>query len=213
MHHRIIMGICGASGMPLGMAVLNAFTEISDLEVHLIVSPHAEAVMQAECHASIDTLTKLARFTWSAEDMSAGPSSGSWMHDGMVICPCSMSSLASIASGAGMNLIHRAADVTIKEHRPLVLVVRETPFNRIHLRNMCTVAEAGGTIMPFMPAFYSRNEDLPALMHNFAGRILDQMHIPNELCQRWRNNGLPDDLAYQHHPEGLSEPHAFVSHN
>lgn len=99
-----------------------------------------------------------------------------------------MSSLASIASGAGSNLIHRAADVTLKERRPLVIVARETPLNLIHLKNMQAVTEAGAVVMPFIPAFYTRDTSLEAMMRHFTGRLLDQFRIEHHLCKRWRDD-------------------------
>jgi len=120
--------------------------------------------------------------------MAAGPASGSWRHDGMVICPCFMSSLASIATGVGLNLIHRAADVSLKERRPLVLVTREAPLNLIHLKNMQAVTEAGGIVMPFSPAFYTNETDMPMLVRHFTGRMLDMLGIGHSLCARWRDD-------------------------
>ena len=168
--HRLVLGISGASGMPLAQAVLENLATVSDLEVHLIIS------------------ARYAHAVHESSDMAAGPSSGSWHHDGMIICPCSMSSLASIASGAGSNLIHRAADVTLKERRPLVIVARETPLNLIHLKNMQAVTEAGAVVMPFTPAFYTRDTSLEAMMRHFTGRLLDQFRIEHHLCKRWRDD-------------------------
>ncbi len=129
----------------------------------------------------------LAHVRHDAMDFSAGPASGSWQHDGMIICPCSMSTLASIANGIGSNLVHRAADVTLKERRPLILVTRETPLSRIHLRNMLTASEAGATIMPPCPAFYHNPQSIQDILDHTAGRILDQVHIPHTLSKRWRD--------------------------
>ncbi|MFR7889914.1 MAG: UbiX family flavin prenyltransferase, partial [Bilophila wadsworthia] len=171
--HRLVLGISGASGMPLAQAVLENLATVSDLEVHLIISAGAERVLQAECGIPSAALARYAHAVHESSDMAAGPSSGSWHHDGMIICPGSMSSLASIASGAGSNLIHRAADVTLKERRPLVIVARETPLNLIHLKNMQAVTEAGAVVMPFTPAFYTRDTSFEAMMRHFTGRLLD----------------------------------------
>ena len=176
--HRLVLGISGASGMPLAQAVLENLATVSDLEVHLIISAGAERVLQAECGIPSAALARYAHAVHESSDMAAGPSSGSWHHDGMIICPCSMSSLASIASGAGSNLIHRAADVTLKERRPLVIVARETPLNLIHLKNMQAVTEA----------FYTRDTSLEAMMRHFTGRLLDQFRIEHHLCKRWRDD-------------------------
>lgn len=183
---RIILGISGASGMPLAHTMLLCLRTVPELEIHLIVSGGARRVLQTECAMPLGELLDCAHVVHEISDMAAAPSSGSWLHGGMIVCPCSMSSLASIASGAGINLIHRAADVTLKERRPLVLVPRETPLNLIHLRNMQTICEAGGIIMPFSPAFYTKEVALAALMRHFTGRVLDQMGIAHNLCIRWQ---------------------------
>ena len=150
---RLIVGVSGASAMPLTACLLQNLHYLSDVEVHLIISPGAERVLRHECNREADSFRAYAQTVYDATDMAAGPSSGSWHHDGMIVCPCSMSSLASIASGAGINLLHRAADVTLKEGRKLIIVPRETPLNIIHIENMRRLAMAGAVIMPFMPAF------------------------------------------------------------
>ena len=106
----------------------------------------------------------------------------------MIVCPCSMSSLASIASGAGMNLLHRAADVTLKERRPLILVARETPLNLLHIENMRRLALAGAIIMPFMPAFYTLPRSIEDMLAHFCGRLLDQLDLETGATRRWRDN-------------------------
>lgn len=182
--HRLVFGISGASGMPLAATVLTCLAGLDDPDIHLIISGHARQVMEAE-GCGISQLTRLAARCYEPEDMAAPPASGSWPHDGMIVCPCSMSSLAAIATGYGTTLIHRCADVTIKERRPLILVIRETPLNRIHLRNMLAVHEAGATVMPFVPSFYTGDHSMCNAMRQFAGRILDQLRIPHALCSRW----------------------------
>lgn len=188
MKYRIVFGVCGATGMPLAQAVLSAFKTLPDLDVHVIVSKNAGQVLDSECERQADMLTSLGTYFHDPADFSAGPASGSWTHDGMIICPCSMSSLASIAHGCGTNLVHRAADVTLKERRPLILAVRETPLTAIHLKNMQAAIEGGAIIMPFMPAFYRGPLSLDIMMLYFAGRLLDQLRIPHGLIPRWKNN-------------------------
>lgn len=183
---RIIFAITGASGMPLAAASLSYLSALPDIELHLIVSRAACQVMRTENLSGTIILSKFAGNIYEADDFSAPPASGSWLHDGMIICPCSMSSLASIASGAGSNLVHRAADVTLKERRPLVLVIRETPLSLIHLKNMCAVTDAGGIVMPFIPAFYVGDNSMNEAIRQFTGRIMDLLHIPHKLCERWR---------------------------
>lgn len=182
---RLVFGVTGASGIPLAKGILECFLELSFLEIHLIISNSAKAVAAAECPDGLDALTRLSRKTYEADDFSAPPASGSWLHNGMIICPCSMSSLASIATGCGSTLIHRAADVCLKERRPLILVPRESPLNLIQLKNMLGVTEAGGCVMPFSPAFYTPDASMEGMFRQFAGRLLDLLRAPNDLCFRW----------------------------
>lgn len=186
---RIVFGVSGASGMPLASLVLKNLREVPGLETHVIVSKNSENVCGLEGAGEALNLKNLGFNSYEESDFSAGPASGSWRSDGMIVCPCSMRSLAAIATGNGYNLIHRAADVTLKERRPLILAVRETPFNLIQLRNMVHAAEAGAVIMPFIPAFYAAHDTLPEMARNFAGRLLDILRIPNSLCLRWRDGG------------------------
>ncbi len=185
---RIIIGISGASGMPLIKTLLKQFSSVNSLELHLIISNGAIKVMQAEGGYELKDFRKYAHKVYDAKDMSSGPASGSWQHAGMIVCPCSMASLAAINNGQGTNLIHRAADVCLKERRPLIIVPRETPYNLIHLRNMMELCSAGASIMPFNPAFYANKTSLKATMKHFGGRVLDQLNIQHELCKRWKDN-------------------------
>lgn len=184
---RIIFALTGASGMPLAKAMLNYYFHLPDLMIHLIISNSARTVIRVENKERAQELEKFAFAVYGALDLTAGPASGSWQHAGMIICPCSMGSLGAIANGCGTNLIHRAADVTLKERRPLVLVIRETPLNRIHLENMLRANDAGAVIMPFSPAFYTDANSQETIFKQFAGRVLDQLAIPHDLCVRWRD--------------------------
>lgn len=186
MKKRLVFGVSGASGAPLARAVLRCFSALADLEIHLIVSRAARLTIAAEGGA--DDLENLAAFNYAPENFAAPMASGSWRRAATIVCPCSMSSLAAIATGAGSSLIHRAADVALKEREPLILVVRETPYNLIHLRNMVAAAEAGAVIMPFCPAFYAGDADLAGMARQFAGRLLDQARLPHDLCRRWGEN-------------------------
>lgn len=185
---RLIVGVSGASGMPLAQQLLKLLHRMPDVETHLIISPGAVRVLHEECACGAEALTNLADSTHDAADMAAGPSSGSWQHDGMIICPCSMSSLAAIASGAGTTLLHRAADVTLKERRPLIIVPRETPLNLIHIENMRRLALAGAILMPFVPAFYTRPQSIDDLLLGFCGRLLDQFGLDAPMLRRWHDN-------------------------
>ncbi len=185
---RVVVGVSGASGMPLARQLLQVLHHTPGVETHLVVSPGAERVLREECGCGAEALTGLADRTYDAGDMAAGPSSGSWRHDGMIVCPCSMSSLASIASGAGANLLHRAADVTLKERRPLIIVARETPLNLLHIENMRRLVLAGATIMPFVPAFYALPQTIDDMLLHFCGRLLDQLGIETGMIRRWRDD-------------------------
>ena len=184
---RIVFAITGASGIELAKGVLKNIRETPGLEIHLILSQNAQATIAAEGQ-NTEELRALGHFIHEPGNMGAQPASGSWLHNGMIICPCSMASLAAIACGFGSNLVHRSADVALKERRPLILVTRESPLSLIHLRNMLAVTEAGATIMPFSPAFYTGDNSLTSGCRQFAGRILDLLRIHSTLCARW--NGL-----------------------
>ncbi|MFV0420888.1 UbiX family flavin prenyltransferase [Oleidesulfovibrio sp.] len=186
---RIVVGVSGASGMPLAVTLLNALACAAGVETHLIVSGAAEKVLSLESGLSVQKLTELADVCHDVDNIGAAPASGSWRHSGMIICPCSMSTLGAVANGIGSNLIHRAADVTLKERKPLILVPRETPLSRVHLRNMLAAQEAGATIMPPCPGFYSRPETIQDILNHLAGRMLDHLEIEHELCRRW--DGMP----------------------
>ncbi len=185
---RIVVGISGASGMPVAHALLSHLQALPKVEVHLIISQGAECVMHSEGSLPKAAYEDLVHAVYPPQDMAAGPASGSWQHSGMIICPCSMSSLASIAHGMGTNLLHRSADVCLKEKRPLVIVPRETPLSPLHLQNMLRLSQCGATIMPFTPAFYTPQTEMPAAITHFCGRLLDQLHMEHTLCQRWKNN-------------------------
>lgn len=197
---RYIVGVSGASGMPIAKILLKALHQCPDVEIHLIVSKGAIKVLETEPPeviyaekndiqtSALSDLTKYAHVIHDVSDMGAGPASGSWRHSGMIVCPCSMSSLASIASGAAQNLIHRTADVCIKEKTPLVIVPRETPLSTIHLQNMLSLSKIGVTIMPPCPAFYGKTYNLEKILEHFVARALDQLKIVHNLGFRWKDD-------------------------
>lgn len=182
---RIILGITGASGIPYAVKLIRALAKRDDVEFHTIVSDAARVVLRHETELEPENLTIGASAEYRENDIAAPPASGSFQHDGMIICPCSMATLSAVATGYAKNLIHRAADVTLKERRPLILVTRETPLNSIHLQNMLTAHNAGATILPASPGFYHRPTTVDDLTSHLAGRILDQLDIPHELSRRW----------------------------
>ncbi len=181
---KLIIGITGATGAIFGARLLEVLSD-TDIETHLVVSKWAQQTIEHETSYSIDDLRELATETYSSGDMGAKISSGSFRTDGMVIVPCSMRSVASIAHCAGDHLVHRAADVILKERRKLVLVARETPLNTIHLENLLKLSQMGVTILPPMPAFYNHPESLEGMVDHIVMRILDQFDIPREMVGRW----------------------------
>jgi polyprenyl P-hydroxybenzoate/phenylacrylic acid decarboxylase-like protein len=183
---RLIVGVSGSSAPQLGLAVLTALREIPGLEVHLVLSGGAVRCIAAEMGDGAEkSFTALADVSYQPDDLAAAISSGSFRTDGMVVVPCSMRTLAAVATGTTGDLLSRAADVCLKERRRLVLVTRETPLNLIHIRNMETVTLAGGVIMPPVPAFYHRPETIDDLLRHTAGKVLDLFGIEHQLFRRW----------------------------
>jgi len=185
MADRIVVGVTGSSAPQLGLTVLQALREVPDLEVHLVVSAGAVRSIEAEMGVSPVVFEELADVVHAPQDMAAPISSGSARTRGMVVVPCSMRSLAAIATGNTTDLVGRAADVCLKERRRLVLVTRETPLNLVHIRNMETVTLAGGTVLPPVPAFYHRPQTIEDLLRQTAGKVLDQFDLPHRLFRRW----------------------------
>ncbi|WP_067935659.1 UbiX family flavin prenyltransferase [Alicyclobacillus kakegawensis] len=182
---RIIVGITGASGAILGIRTLEVLRALH-IESYLILSKWAEATIHQETDWSLSDVKQLATHVYSAADQAAAVSSGSFPVDGMIVVPCSMKTLASIRMGLADNLIMRAADVTIKESRKLVLVPRETPVSAIHLENMLRLAEIGVSIVPPMPAFYNRPTSVDDIVNHIVARALDQFGIESNLIKRWK---------------------------
>ena len=180
---KLILALTGASGMPYGLELIRQIKK-HGFELHLVISDAAQKVISLETTDS-GTALSLADHVYNQNQIGAPISSGSFFHSGMVICPCSMASLSAIAQGLGNNLIHRAADVTLKERRPLVLVPRETPYNRIHLQNMLRAHDSGAVILPPCPGFYHSPETIDDLIRHIVGRILDSLNIENHLFKRW----------------------------
>jgi 4-hydroxy-3-polyprenylbenzoate decarboxylase len=187
----IVLAFTGASGAPYGVRLLDALTR-NRMPVWLIVSDHGLRLLREEC--AIDSLEGLRKATggdWSTvttypdQDRGALPASGSQRTAGMVICPCSMGTLAAIAGGTSRSLVERAADVTLKERRKLVLVPRETPLSLVHLRNMVTVTEAGAVVLPAAPGFYHRPAQVAELVDFVVQRVLDQLAIDVTIARRW----------------------------
>ncbi len=196
---KIFVGISGASGSIYGGRLLRALSQ-SGNEITVCISDGAVVVIREEEESALapdagrDSVVTsfLSHYELGDDlrladppDMSSSFASGSSLADAAVICPCSMSTLASIAAGVTRNLIHRVADVMLKESRPLVLVPRETPLSEIHLKNMLRVRRAGALVVPAMPGFYHHPQTVEDLVDFVAGKVLDQLKIPNRLYERW----------------------------
>lgn len=188
----VSLGITGASGAPYAVRLLRALND-SGTPVRLMVSSYGLRLLQEE--SGIHGLDELRASTgdWSrvelyqSGDRGATPASGSARSRGMVVCPCSMGTLASIAAGSSRSLVERAADVALKERRPLILVPRETPLSLIHLENMVRLTRAGATIMPAAPGFYHAPRTVDDLVDFVVARILDHLDVPHDLGRRWRS--------------------------
>ena len=199
---ELTVGITGASGTIYAHRTLQLLASSGVVDtINLILSSTAATVAQVETGANLrdadmtkinewlglDAGSKLVRL-WRLDNLAAKPSSGSNKQEGMIIVPCSMGTLGAIASGAGTNLIHRAADVCLKEGRKLVLVPRETPYNAIHLENMLRLARAGARILPASPGFYHRPKTIDELVEHLCNRVLDQFDIPHSKKSEWTGN-------------------------
>lgn len=181
---RLIVGITGATGTILGVRLLQMLYG-SGVETHLVISKWASRTLAHETPYTVEQVQKMATHNYKVGDQGAAISSGSFITLGMVVAPCSMKTLAAIAQGYGDNLIHRAADVILKERRKLVLVVREAPFNDIHLENMFKLSRMGAVILPPVPAFYDHPQSLDDMINHIAMRILDQFDIHLDVMNRW----------------------------
>ncbi len=182
---RLVVAITGASGALYGVRLLEALRSLKDVETHLMISDAGVLSMHHELDLKRKDVEALADVVHNARDVGACIASGSFQSEGMVIAPCSMKTLASVAHGLSDNLISRAADVMLKERRRCVLMVRETPFNLAHLRNMTAVTEMGGIIFPPLPALYHRPESIIDMVDHTVARVLDLFQITHALAPRW----------------------------
>lgn len=181
---RIVLAITGATGTQIGVRLLEILKELG-VETHLVMSKWGIATLKYETDYQVDYVTSLATKTYSARDVTAPISSGSFVHDGMIVAPCSMKSLSAIRTGFTEDLIVRAADVSLKERRKLLLVARETPLSDIHLDNMLYLLRMGVTIFPPVPAFYTKPKTIDDIVEQTCGRILDNFGINIDTFERW----------------------------
>src|SRR5713101_4359282 len=193
---RIIVGITGATGTIFGVRTLELLKD-SGIETHLVISKWGARTLLHETPCTVDFVKSLATTTYGDSDQGAPISSGSFVTDGMIVAPCSARTLAAIAHGQGDNLIHRAADVVLKERRKLVLMVREAPLNDIHLENMLKLSRMGVVIVPPLPAFYNHPQSIDDLVSHIVMRALDQFGIHTDVMTRW--DGIMATKGPKHH--------------
>ncbi len=184
-HRKLVIGISGSSGVIYGIRLLEVLKQ-SGVETHLVMSPSAKITITAETDWSIPSVENLATVNYKFGDIAASISSGSFRVDGMAIVPCSMHTLGALASGQADNLLTRAAEVTLKERRPLIVVPRETPMTLIHLENMVRIAKAGAIVVPAMPAFYHRPKTVEEIEDHLVGKVLDLLGMEHSLYKRWQ---------------------------
>lgn len=182
---RIVVGMSGASGAIIGVRLLEALQGHPDCETHLVLSRGAERTIREETDYTVDRVCSLAHVTHDIRDVGASIASGSFGAAGMVVAPCSMKTLAGIVSGYSDNLLLRAADVTIKERRPLILVAREAPLSGIHLSNMLKAHQNGCTVLPPVPAFYNRPATVEDVVDHIVGKILRYFDLSFEKYRPW----------------------------
>jgi 4-hydroxy-3-polyprenylbenzoate decarboxylase len=188
---RIVVAITGATGAVYGVRLLQWLSATAGVETHLVVSDAASLTLHQELGMQRRDVEALAHVVHKNRDIGASIASGSFRTDAMVIAPCSMKTLAAVAHGLSDNLIARAADVVLKERRRLVLMVRETPFNLAHLRNMTAVTEMGGIVFPPLPSFYQRPASIDDMVEHSVARVMDLLGIEHELAPRWAGMKFP----------------------
>jgi 4-hydroxy-3-polyprenylbenzoate decarboxylase len=198
---RIVVGVTGASGAVYPLRLLERLKR-PGIEVHLILSRSGEKTLYLETGRRAADLKSLADYYWPLEDISAPLASGSFPVDGMVVAPCSVHTMSSIAYGISSNLITRAADVTLKEHRRLILMVRESPFHLGHLRAMTQLAEMGAIIAPPIPGFYNNPQSVEDLVDSSVDRVLDLLGLPDARIRRWTGPAMKGHSGAKAEAEG-----------
>jgi 4-hydroxy-3-polyprenylbenzoate decarboxylase len=183
---RIIVGVSGASGIPVAQKVLRCIAETENCQALLVMTRGAELVIENETASTVESLRDLADAVFDIDDIGAEIASGTCGCEGMIIVPCSMKTVAGIASGYSDNLLLRAADVMLKERKKLVLVVRETPLSSIHLRNMLEVSHAGACVLPMVMTFYNRPQSIDDMTLHIAAKALEQFGINVDGYRRWK---------------------------
>jgi 4-hydroxy-3-polyprenylbenzoate decarboxylase len=186
---RLVVALTGASGSIYAIRLLEQLRRNPDLELHLILSASAKRTLAAETDRSVAQVEALGHVVYDNRDLGASLASGSFRTMGMVVVPCSVKTAAALATGYSDTLIARAGDVTLKEGRPLIVALRETPLHVGHLRQLLALAEMGAVVMPLMPAFYQRPRTLDDVVDHLIGRILDRLGLPQDLVEEWTSGG------------------------
>jgi 4-hydroxy-3-polyprenylbenzoate decarboxylase len=188
---KLIIGITGASGVIYGIRLLEVLTKYKDVETHLVISEAGEQNMRYETSWKVEEVKSLADFCYDVRALGATLSSGSFKTEGMIVAPCSVKTMSALANSYTDNLLVRAGDVTLKETRKLILLLRETPLHLGHLRSMAKLAEMGAIIMPPVPAFYHRPRTIEDIIDHTIGKILDILGVEHDLFPRW--SGIPTE--------------------
>jgi len=192
---RLVVGVSGSSGSIYGIRLLEVLRGVPDLDTHLIISAAAKRTILEETDYAVKDVEALATHVYDNRDIGAALASGSFRTGGMVIAPCSIKTASALANCYADTLICRAGDVTLKEGRPLIVVVRETPLHAGHLRQLLTLAELGAVILPPVPAFYHRPKTVEDIVNHTVGRVLDRLGIPHELTTEWTGTRHPRGQA------------------
>ena len=183
---RLVIGISGASGSIYGIRLLEILRTTTDIELHLVISAAGKRTLVEETDYSVADVEALAHYRYDVKDVGATFASGSFRTSGMVIAPCSIKTAAAVAACYADTLMARAADVTLKEGRPLLMLVRETPLHLGHLRVLTSLAEMGAVVLPPMPAFYNRPKGLDDIINHTVARVLDRLQLPQALVGEWQ---------------------------
>lgn len=182
---RLIVGITGASGVIYGIRLLEVLSSVKNVETHLIVSAAGEENIKYETEWKLEDVKALANFSYEVSDIGARLASGSFKRDGMIVAPCTVKTMAALANSYNENLLFRSADVTLKERKRLVLLIRETPLHIGHIRSMERLTEMGAIIFPPIPAFYHKPRTIQDIIDHTVGKVLDLFDIEHNLFQRW----------------------------
>lgn len=190
----LIIGITGATGVIYGIRLLEVLSAINDIETHLIISEAGAVNIRCETNHKVEEVKKLASFSYDVKDLGAGLSSGSFKRDGMIVAPCTVKTMSALANSYTENLLVRAGDVTLKERKKLVLMVRETPLHIGHIKSMERLSEMGAIIMPPAPAFYHKPKTIQDIIDHTVGKMLDMFDIKHNLFQRWSGLASKEEL-------------------